>query len=69
MTVQQLYDYAKKHNAVDYEIYGTSISCGPHFDRVKIDTKNKCLSIEDSANGYTIDFYKENGFDLITKNK
>ena len=68
MTVQQLYDYAKKHNAVDYEICGTSISCGPHFDRVKINTKNKLLSMEDSANGYTKDFYEENGFDLIPKN-
>ena len=48
MTVQQLYDYAKKHNAVDYEIYGTSISCGPHFDRVKVNKENKSLSIQDS---------------------
>ncbi len=68
MTVQQLYDYTKKHNVVDYEIYGTSISCGPHFDRVKINTKSKHLSMEDSANGYTKDFYEENGFDLIPKN-
>lgn len=68
MTVQQLYDYAKKHNAVDYEICGTSISCGPYFDRVKLDTKNKCLSMEDSAWGYNKDFYEEKGFDLIPKN-
>ena len=54
MTVQQLYDYAKKHNAVDYEIYGTSISCGPHFDRVKVNKENKslsALSIDSSSEG------------------
>lgn len=68
MTVQQLYDYAKKHNAVDYEIYGTSISCGPHFDRVKVNKENKSLSIQDSDWGYSKDFYEENGFDLIPKN-
>jgi len=69
MTVQQLYEYAKKHNATDYEIYGTSMSCGPYFDRVKINTDNKCLSMEDSAWGYSKNFYEENGFDLIQKNK
>ena len=59
-----LYDYAKKHNAVDYEICGTSISCGPHFDRVKINTESKCLMMDDSACGYGNDFYE----DLIPKN-
>jgi hypothetical protein len=68
MTVQQLYDYAKKHNAVDYEIHGTSISCGPYFDRVKLDTESKRLSMEDSTWGYSKDYYEENGFDLIPKN-
>ncbi len=68
MTVQQLYDYAKKHDAVDYEIFGTSISCGPYFDRVKIDTESKRLLMEDGAWGYSNDFYKENEFDLIPKN-
>jgi hypothetical protein len=68
MTVQQLYDYAKKHNAVDYEICGTCIQCGPYFDRVKLDTKNKCLSMEDSAWRYSNDFYEQHGFDLIPKN-
>lgn len=68
MTVQQLYDYAKKHNAIDYEIYGTSISCGPYFDRVKTNTESKHLFMEDSAWGHSKDFYKENGFDLIPKN-
>ena len=68
MTVQQLYDYAKKHNAVDYEIYGTSRSCGPYFDRVKIITGGKRLFMEDSSWGHIKDFYEENGFDLIPKN-
>ena len=68
MTVQQLYDYAKKHDALDYEIYGTSMSCGPYFDRIKINMEGKKISMEDSAWGYGEKFYKENGFDLIPKN-
>ncbi len=62
MTVEQLYDYAKKHDAIDYEIYGTGISCGPYFDRVKTDTKKKRLLMEDSSY-----FRYQKGFDLIPK--
>jgi hypothetical protein len=67
MTVKELYEYAKKHNAVDYEIYGTSMCCGPHFDRVKVNTESKRLSMEDSSWGYSEDFYERGGFDLIPK--
>lgn len=67
MTVKELYEYAKKHDALDYEVCGTSISCGPHFDRVKVNPKNKTISMEDSAWGYAKEYYEENGFDLIPK--
>ena len=68
MTVQQLYDYAKKHDAVDYEIYGTSMCCGPYFDRVKVNAESKRLYTEDSSLGYSEDYYERGGFDLMPKN-
>lgn len=66
MTIQELYDYAKENNALDYELRGTSISCGIHFDVVKIHDTSKIVSIEDAAGwGYGVQKAIEEGFHHI----
>ena len=65
MTIQELYDYAKKHNALEYHLCGTSLSCGPHFDVVKVLNESKTVYVEDTKWGAGVENAKNNGFDYI----
>ena len=61
MTIQELYDYAKERNALDYQLSGTSISCGIDFDKLKVIKEWKSILI---CSGTPTCQNKE-GFDFI----